>query len=85
MNVKFPACIRYMVYRIVLLFMQPDVCERHLCMCPCTAYRLRMQSRKVELESHGQAAINTTCFILIGVLAHCKNDRGIIVCNAHCN
>ena len=93
MNVKFPACIRYMVCLIrciVLLFMQPDVCERHLCMCPCTACRLRMQSRKVELESHGQAAINTTCFILIGnhrhgVLARCTNDRGIIVCNAHCN
>ena len=38
MNVKFPACIWCMVCLIrciVLLFMQPGVCERHLCMCPC--------------------------------------------------
>ena len=39
MNVKFPACIWYMVCLIrciVLLFMQPGVCERHFCMCSCT-------------------------------------------------
>ena len=39
MNVKFPACIRYVVCLvrcIVLLFIQLGVYERHLCMCPCT-------------------------------------------------